>query len=226
MDEQKKDFHNVRKILLIIVSILVVSAGVFYIFFSRTDNNSDKIVAKVGEEVITQHEVETRIRQIIVSSKKGGLTVPEDALFDSSLDDLITESLLFQDALKQGFFIDPKVVDARYEYAEKEYERIQKESGLTQTFLGRMAENLMTPEDFRRNIGRQMVLFAYLEDLKRKETDKALNKVLNEGNNGDNVRIEVASERTQVTSDDIARISKERADQLKVEYPIKVYLKK
>ncbi len=224
MDEQKK-IYKFKTISFSIIIILVIITGIFFIFLSRTADDANKIVAKVGEEIITQNDVDTRVRQIIVSSKDEGLTVPEDVLFGSSLDDLITESLLFQDASRQGFFVDSDIVDERYEYAKKEYEKIQKKSGLTQTFLERMAVNLMTPEDFRRNIGRQMILFAYLEDLKRKEMDKVLSAALNRGNE-DSTRIEVTSERTQVTSDDISRISKERAAELKKEYFVEIYLDK
>jgi len=198
--------------------------GVLYTFYPRTTDEPADVVARVGGEVITRHDIETRTRQAVINSQKGGLSVPEDLLFDRSLDDLITESLLFQGALKDGFYVDEEEVNRRYEYAETEYKRIQGETGSTQTFLERMAENLMTPEEFRRNIGRQIVLFAYLEELKRQEVNDMLNAAIIGDKKTKGAYLEVDTEKTPVTSEDISLISQRRADELREEFSVEVYL--
>ena len=202
-----------RNIVIALAAIIILGGA--YVFFAEPQTAEGDIVARVGDEVITQHDVDVRIRQTIVRGQSG-LTVPEAALFDRSLDDLITESLVFQEALREGFEVDHAEVERRYENVRANYDS-------EEAFLERMRENLLTPDAFRENIGRQDVLFRYLEELKRRELQAEIEGSLGMGQ-ADGPSVEITAETVPVTQEDINRLAGERAEELKKEVKIEVFV--
>ncbi len=219
MDEKKQYKLTLSQVGIPIALVVVVLALGAYLFVDGSSSGVKKeVVAKVGEETITRHDVDVRTRQAIVRSRDSGLSVPEDALFDRSLDDLITESTLYQDAVRQGFTVNKEDVNNRYLLARSLYDS-------EKAFLKRMKENLLEPEEFRRNLERQSVLVSYFEEMKRKELQAEINTSLglNEDNSG--VSLAITADRTPVTSDDIKRFSDLRLIELGNEFPVEVYVK-
>ena len=213
MDIRKIAFSK-KRISFILLSVVIIILVLAYFLGGFTGGG--KVIARVGDEVITRHDVEVRIQQSLVRGASGGLVTVEALLFDRSLDDLITESMLFQDALKQGFVIDTEEVDRRYQLVRDNYDT-EKE------FLERMKANLTTPKEFRRNIGRQIVLFAYLEELKRLEMQEQFTQAILPQEQ-DGPTLEITVERIPVTGEDIKRLSDKRILELQDEIEVEVFL--
>lgn len=193
----------------------VVALGVLA-FAAHQYTGKSEVIARVGAEEITREDANIRERQLLVRASQGRLSIPEAALFDRAVDHLITESLLYQDAVRQGFSADPEEVEARYNATRDNFES-------EEAFLSRMEENLLTPRKFRENIARQIVLFAYLEELKRLEAQAELDAALAQ-QTSDGVELEVSVERTQLTQGEIDSISERRAEELRSEFAVEVYL--
>ena len=205
---------NTTRLIILGIILLLLALGAAALLSDRF--TSDDVVAEVGEETITRHDTDVRIRQSLARGLNGGLSVPEDALFDRALDELITESLLYQDAIRRGFSADPNEVERRYNIA---FEKRDSEG----EFLEDLKRNLLTPEEFRRNIARQTILFAYLEDLKRQEIEGQIAQAVG-GKEANGASIEVTAERAPVSQEDINRLSEIRVEELKREIEVNVYV--
>jgi len=208
--------HSLKRFALPAIAVLLVVGVVAVYQFDLLSKGEGEVIVRVGNEEITRQDAEIRERQLLVRASEGQLSVPQDALFDRAIDDLITESLLYQDALRQGFTADPNEVEVRYNKAEAAFDS-------EVAFLERMQENLLTPEKFRENIARQIVLFAYLEELKRLAIQEQLDQVVG-GKTPDGTSVTVTAERTQLTQDEINEISENKAEALKSEFEVEVFL--
>jgi len=199
---------------VVIVGAIVLAVAVYFFFFNPFP--SSEVIARVGTEEITQHDIDVRIRQATVLGSEVGFTVPGDAMFDRALDGLINESLIYQDAILQGYSANSELVDVRYEYAREAFDT-------EKAFLDRMKENLLTPKEFRENIARQIVLFEYLEEMRRLEEQERIEATMPAPVEGE-VGLEVEVERRQLTQDEINLLVDQRSEELKDEFGVEVFL--
>jgi hypothetical protein len=207
-----------RHIITVAVSIVLLIAALLAAPYVVRDE-SGEVIARVEDQEITRHEVDARVRQKLVEgSRGGGLSVPEDALFDQALNDLILEALLYQDAVEKGYTADPQEVEERYAHARSQFE---SESA----FLERMEENLLTPETFRENIARQIVRYYYLLDIRRAEIEEELNTTLADQETETKLSVSVDAENIPpLTNAEVNELARERAEELKDVYEVEVYL--
>jgi len=202
--------------IIAVALVLLLGAGYYFIFHAYVTPQENEIVATVGNEVITKHDIDVRVRQSLVSGSKVGFTVPEDAFFDRALDSLIDESLVYQDASREGYSATEAEVEARYGIALSKFSS-------EDAFFERMEANLLTPEEFKKNISRQIVLFAYIEELRRREVQAELD-ALPQQTTDSGATLVITADRTPVTQDDINRLTKERAEELKEVFPVTVHI--
>jgi peptidyl-prolyl cis-trans isomerase SurA len=72
----------------------------------------DAVIAVVNDDVITQHELDERLRTVIVQLKKQGTPLPEQAVLEKQiLERMITEMLQAQYAKESGVRVDDTQLD-------------------------------------------------------------------------------------------------------------------
>ena len=229
MNEENKDLPgittsyggNKRRVLTACFIMAVAILGLVYYFFftisATPKQNDNDIVATVGDEIIPRHDVDVRVRQSLVKGSVDGYAVPEAAFFDRGVDDLINESLIYQGALQEGHSASEDEVTLRYEVAQSKFSS-------EEAFLDRMKENLLTPEEFRNNIKRQIIIFSYLEELKRREVQAELDALPQQVTES-GATVSITADHTPLTQTDINRLVEKRAKELEDVFTVKIFLK-
>ena len=110
----------------------------------------DRVIAIVNDEALTQYDVNEQMRGVLAQMKAQKVTPPtQDVLEKQLLDRLITERVLMQYAKESGIRIDDTQV-------ERTIARIAQ-------------DNKLTPEEFRKAVEREGVVFTKYRDDIRKE---------------------------------------------------------
>ena len=110
--------------------------------------------ARVNGEVITRTELEREVLLEVQKRTQKGEEVPEGTraqLEVEALDTLINRLLLLQDSLRKGYRVDPAEVDG-------EMTSFRGQFSDEKTFLEVLAQFKHTPDSFRRDIERGMVV--------------------------------------------------------------------
>jgi peptidyl-prolyl cis-trans isomerase SurA len=118
----------------------------------------DRVVAIVDESVITQREVENRIRLVEIDFRQSNRRLPDnDVLKRQVLDNLINDSLLLQEASRRGI----KITDSQ----------------LNQTMQRMARQNSMSLSDFRKSLIADGIEYdKYRETVRRELTIATLSR--------------------------------------------------
>jgi len=198
--------------------LLIILGGAAYLFLvdpiRSPDKDTSPVIATINGEEITHKMVEARRHQILARVASGAsLSVPEDALYDRALDDLITETLLYQDAVARGITADPDAVESRYNQTRSNYASEEE-------YQDRLAANHLTDEQFIENIQRQIVLLEYFDQLVQERVLGATEGLIDESESGTQIRVDV---QTELTQELVNELSVEKFDELSQDADIHVF---
>ncbi len=126
----------------------------------------DRIVAIVDQTVVTEQELENRIRTVTAQFKKQGTELPEDNILRKQiLERLITDTLQLQYAAQTGLKIDDNQLD-------RTVERIAEQNQMTLTeFSEALAKDGVSMRKFRADIRSEITIAR----LREREVDSRVN---------------------------------------------------
>ena len=126
----------------------------------------DRIVAIVDQTVITEQELESRIRTVTAQFKKQGTDLPEESVLRKQiLERLISDALQLQYAAQTGLKIDDNQLD-------KTIERIADQNQMTLTEFGEaLAKDGISMRKFRSDIRNEITIAR----LREREVDGRVN---------------------------------------------------
>ncbi|MFM2434954.1 MAG: hypothetical protein RL063_934 [Pseudomonadota bacterium] len=156
-----------RKIIQFLL-ILITSAFVCMIVSSQAAEvvKIDRIVAIVDQTVVTEQELESRIRSVTAQLQKQGTELPaENILRKQILERLISDTLQLQYAAQSGLKVDDNQLD-------KTIERIAEQNQLTLTeFADALAKDGVSMGKFRADIRNEITIAR----LREREVDSRVN---------------------------------------------------
>lgn len=143
-----------------------------FVAFSHLNANAaeveklDRIVAIVDQTVITEQELESRIRTVTAQFKKQGTELPEEsALRKQILERLISDTLQLQYAAQTGLKVDDNQLN-------KTIERIAEQNQMTLTEFGEaLAKDGISISKFRSDIRNEITIAR----LREREVDSRVN---------------------------------------------------
>lgn len=155
-----------KKIILIIIILLAIG-GVASYFMMGNFNNWKKIsilggdsVAVVNGEKITRSEFDSRFNQTKELAKSQGANLEDEKIVKeiekTTLDEMINEKILIQDAKKKGLIVS--VADVEKAYNEM-FARFKTKDDFTKELV---AQNF-TEQSLRENIVKQLTLIKYVD---------------------------------------------------------------
>lgn len=156
-----------KKIILIIIILLVVGGAVSY-FMIGDFNIGKKIgvsfggdsVAVVNGEKITRSEFDLRFNQTKEIAKSQGANLTDEKIVKeiekTTLEEMINEKILIQDAKKKGLIAS--VADV-----EKAYNEIFAKFKNKDDFIKELTAQNLTEQSLRENIVRQLTLIKYVD---------------------------------------------------------------
>lgn len=126
----------------------------------------DRIVAIVDQTVVTEQELENRIRTVIAQFKKQGTELPEENILRKQiLERLISDTLQLQYAAQTGLKVDDNQLD-------KTIERIAEQNQMTLTeFAEALAKDGISMSKFRSDIRNEITIAR----LREREVDSRVN---------------------------------------------------
>lgn len=154
-----------KKIIMIVIILLIIGGAVSYFmpgkfgFMNKIkiSSNTDLAAAVNGEE-ITKSEFEARVNQIkdLALSQKVDLTADKiKEIQTATLDEMINERILFQDAKKKGVVASAAEID-------KTYNEIIAGFKTKEDFTKELAAKNLTDQSFKDSIVRQLTLIKYI----------------------------------------------------------------
>lgn len=155
-----------KKIILIIIILLVIGGATFY-FMTGSFNNWKKIsilggdsVAVVNGEKITRSEFDLRFNQIKEIAKSQGANLEDEKIVKeiekTTLDEMINEKILIQDAKNKGLIAS--VADV-----EKAYNEMFAKFKNKEDFIKELTAQNLTEQSLKENIIRQLTLIKYVD---------------------------------------------------------------
>ena len=126
----------------------------------------DRIVAIVDQTVVTEQELESRIRSVTAQFKKQGTELPEESVLRKQiLERLISDALQLQYAAQTGLKVDDNQLD-------RTVERIAEQNQMTLTEFGEaLAKDGITMTKFRSDIRSEITIAR----LREREVDGRVN---------------------------------------------------
>ncbi|MBC7787990.1 MAG: peptidylprolyl isomerase, partial [Methylophilaceae bacterium] len=126
----------------------------------------DRIVAIVDQSVVTEQELESRIRTVTAQFKKQGTELPEEGVLRKQiLERLISDALQLQYAAQTGLKVDDNQLD-------RTVERIAEQNQMTLTEFGEaLAKDGITMSKFRSDIRSEITIAR----LREREVDGRVN---------------------------------------------------
>ena len=126
----------------------------------------DRIVAIVDQSVVTEQELESRIRTVTAQFKKQGTELPEESVLRKQiLERLISDALQLQYAAQTGLKVDDNQLD-------RTVERIAEQNQMTLTEFGEaLAKDGITMSKFRSDIRSEITIAR----LREREVDGRVN---------------------------------------------------
>lgn len=130
-------------------------------FAAQPAQAADVAAARVNDAVITTRDLEEAVAALIPRATYHGNVSEEkrDELRQKSLDDLIDQELLYQDAVAKGLKPERKLVDERIDAvrgrfrSKKDYKKALKDAGITEDQLReRAAKAILVEANIRKNI--------------------------------------------------------------------------
>lgn len=153
----------IKSLLLVPALLLPVS---HFNAFAAEVVKIDRIVAIVDQTVITEQELESRIRTVTAQFKKQGTDLPEESILRKQiLERLISDALQLQYAAQTGLKIDDNQLD-------KTIERIADQNQMTLTEFGEaLAKDGISMRKFRSDIRSEITIAR----LREREVDGRVN---------------------------------------------------
>lgn len=154
------------KIIMIVVILLIIGGVVSYFMPGKFNfmkkiqisSNTD-LVATVNGEGITKSEFDSRVNQVkeMALSQKVDLTDAKviKEIETRTLDEMINEKILFQDAKNKGIVADNSDV-------EKTYNQIVAQYKNKEDFIKDLATKNLTEQTLRESIVKQLTLIKYI----------------------------------------------------------------
>ncbi|MEX0689838.1 MAG: SurA N-terminal domain-containing protein, partial [Candidatus Paceibacterota bacterium] len=133
-----------KKITIIASAILVVVIALIITLISLVSNN---VVATVNGQEISNKELKERVTQFEQTLTLQGqeVNMSEEEMRLSVLDQIISETLLYQESVKAGFDVEESEID-------QEVQDIRDSIGGDEAFRSRLKEAGISEEDLRRDI--------------------------------------------------------------------------
>lgn len=155
-----------KKIILIIVILLVIGGIASYFMPGNLNiwkklqiSINPNLVAIVDGEEITKNELESRINLVKENVKSQGIDVSDEKTLKeieaSTLDEMINEKVLFQDAKKKGIVASDSEV-------EKTYNEIVAQYKNKEDFAKDLTAKNLTEQTLRESIAKQLTLIKYI----------------------------------------------------------------
>lgn len=156
-----------KKIILIIIILLVIGGAVGYFmmgdfnFGKKSDVSlSGDFVAVVNGEKIEKSEFDLRFNQSKGIAKLQGANLEDEKIVKeiekTTLEEMINEKILIQDAKKKGLIVSTADVDKAY---NEMFARFKNKDDFTKELV---AQNL-TEQSLRENIVKQLTLIKYVD---------------------------------------------------------------
>lgn len=146
-----------KKITIIASAILVVVIALIITLISLVSNN---VVATVNGQEISNKELKERVTQFEQTLTLQGqeANMSEEEMRLSVLDQIISETLLYQESVKAGFDVEESEID-------QEVQDIRDSIGGDEAFRSRLKEAGISEEDLRRDIRNNILINSYLESV-------------------------------------------------------------
>ncbi|MEX2436789.1 MAG: SurA N-terminal domain-containing protein [Candidatus Paceibacterota bacterium] len=146
-----------KKITIIASAILVVVIALIITLISLVSNN---VVATVNGQEISNKELKERVTQFEQTLTLQGqeVNMSEEEMRLSVLDQIISETLLYQESVKAGFDVEESEID-------QEVQDIRDSIGGDEAFRSRLKEAGISEEDLRRDIRNNILINSYLESV-------------------------------------------------------------
>lgn len=156
----------VKKIIMIVVILLVIGGAASYFMPGKFNfmkkiqisSNTD-LVASVNGEGITKSEFDSRVNQVkeMALSQKVDLTDAKalKEIETTTLNEMINEKILFQDAKNKG-------ITANDSDVEKTYNQIVAQYKSKEDFIKDLAAKNLTEQTLRESIVKQLTLIKYI----------------------------------------------------------------
>lgn len=147
------------------ILLFALVIGCLSVSYGQNDENT--VVARVNNAAITRKELAERVHLTINRTYFHKNLTPERErqIRKQSLQALIEEELLFQEALKQEIEVDKKEVERRYQDivnrfpTKAEFKKALKESGYTsREYRKKLEREFLIQEVYKRNVTDQIVL--------------------------------------------------------------------
>lgn len=184
-DSSKKPIWN-KTWLWAVIAIVAIAAIVGFMMWSANSNkesqneNNGKVIATVNGEEITQNDLSFELNQIKQSNPQAGETDSEK-LKQSVLSSIINQTLLLQEAQKQGISASDKKVNESYQQIVKSF---QDQSSFEKV----LEKRNLTKADLKENIRDQQVIQEYIKNNINAEqvtvTDKEIQERYNQLKSG------------------------------------------
>ncbi len=158
---------SIQFLLLAGISLISTSIGIGNLTVQAAEVvKLDRIVAIVDQTVVTEQELESRIRTVTAQFKKQGTELPEENILRKQiLERLISDTLQLQYAAQTGLKVDDNQLD-------KTIERIAEQNQMTLTeFAEALAKDGISMSKFRSDIRNEITIAR----LREREVDSRVN---------------------------------------------------
>ncbi len=158
---------SIQFFLLACISLISTSIGIGNFNVQAAEVvKLDRIVAIVDQTVVTEQELESRIRTVTAQFKKQGTELPEENILRKQiLERLISDTLQLQYAAQTGLKVDDNQLD-------KTIERIAEQNQMTLTeFAEALAKDGISMSKFRSDIRNEITIAR----LREREVDSRVN---------------------------------------------------
>lgn len=158
---------SIQFLLLACVSLISTSIGIGNFNVQAAEVvKLDRIVAIVDQTVVTEQELESRIRSVTAQFKKQGTELPEENILRKQiLERLISDTLQLQYAAQTGLKVDDNQLD-------KTIERIAEQNQMSLTeFAEALAKDGISMSKFRSDIRNEITIAR----LREREVDSRVN---------------------------------------------------
>lgn len=235
-DEMSKKFIN-KKFTSIVIALLFIGGAVSFFLpgsfniwnkFQILSNNAN-LAASVNGEKITKSDLNSRINQTKETLKARGIDLTNEKILTEinkqTLDAMINEKVLLQNAKKEGIVASDDDVSAAYGKLVGQF-KDKKE------FKKELISRNLTEEGIKESIAKQMILNKYIEqniDMKSiKATDQEINNLYKnysankkDAPNFENMRVQLEGE---VKQQKLKAMILDMVERLKKDTDIKIFL--
>jgi len=152
------------KKLIVAIVVLALLGGIGYVALTNAPSPEEGLAARVNGEEVKKTLLEERFERAKASYEAQGIALADQEITtirQQLLDDLISETLLFQYAREQG-------ITATEEMIENEYQQIVLQFPSEEDFQNTLTTQGMNTQELRQEISRQLI-FRQIADRKAAE---------------------------------------------------------